>query len=380
MCYVYVCGSTFTFNHFQVTIMECLGKYFVINQVKPKNTNLMMNIDGSEESRFYAVINQSAILDSSKATDSANAKLVYLIKNDTEEHTSQINSNDISSNDPEDMKRDLETTNCNKHFHFELDIRKTEAAKLKLERNILEEEKINKRNIPYSISTYFFALLQKAFKVEYLVNECQHMLDINSKQLTIIGKLGNKINKSIFACSINSLVKSKLTEAQVKTVKLFLPPVYEIPKQFDAKILLAKYLEQFYGSSKQLKTLQDFYLALNFQHINGELPLTTFYEMVKDSETEQRDEIHDKHRFENICNYIIYIYALNHYQFHYDLCRLDREIENLLVTDRIDHTKSLTLLDKTKIYYVPRNSSFYAYKNNQLLKAFTMTSLFCELI
>ena len=152
--------------------------------------------------------------------------------------------------------------------------------------------------------------------------------------------------------------------------------MYEIPKQFDAKLLLAKYIEQYYGTKEELRTLQEFFLALNFQHINGDLPLTSFCELVECSEAKTNDKISDKQRFVNICNYIVYIYALNHYQYCYDLCRLDREIENLLVTKQTEPSKNLILFDKSKIYYVPRKECFYAYKDNQLLKAFTMTSLF----
>ena len=261
---------------------------------------------------------------------------MYLIRQDNEDKwEGELNTD---KEGVEEMNSNSEKTccYCDKHLHFELDMRKNEAAKRKLEETILDKRESDIKSIPYSISTYFFTLLQKAYTLEYAVEECVKKLDIDARFIALSDKLGDKINKSIFACTVNSLVKNKITEAQVKTVTLFLPPVYEIPKQFDAKILLAKYIEQYYGTKEELRTLQEFFLALNFQHINGDLPLTSFYELVKYSEAKTKDKISDKQRFVNICNYIVYIHALNHYQYCYDLCRLDREIENLLVTKQTE--------------------------------------------
>ena len=111
--------------------MDCLTKYFVLKPVVSKDTQFMMEVDGTAESRFYAVINKSAILDSAKVSDGGKAKLVYLIRQDNEDKwEGELNTD---KEGVEEMNSNSENTccYCDKHLHFELDMRKSEAAKRK---------------------------------------------------------------------------------------------------------------------------------------------------------------------------------------------------------------------------------------------------------
>lgn len=343
-----------------------------------------MEVDGTAESSFYAAINKSDILNSSFTKQNSsvdNARLIYLAYVDED-------SPDDEDADEEEIlvqeEEEEEEFGCDKHLHLERDMRKCDAVREELKRKLVNKRNEAVRNTPYVVSTLAFTLLQKSFALEYAVNACVEKLDRKANVVSVSAEPGDKINKSIFACTVGSLIKNKLTEAQVKTIKLFLPPIYEIPKQFNAKLLLAKYIEQYYGSDgdEDLVKLKDFCLALKFQHVNDEQSLMSFYKLVNDSERCRQKPSSDTQRFIDACNFVVYTYALNFYRSNYEICRLDRELESLWVTSIDDPTEDFILFDKAKIYFVPRNGCFYAYKKETecVLKAFTMSSLFCELI
>lgn len=373
--------------------MDCLTKYFDVKTVKSRIPKLNAEVDGSAESSFYAAINQSTILDTTETIDKGNARLIFLTRTDIEKEEKELEEEEGEVVDGDGRKQqqqqqhnEIECDSDN-HLHLELDMRKCDAARERLRQELLSKREKIQKNTPYSISTVGFSLLQKAFLLEYATNECVKKLDrMVTKRVSESTELGDKINKSIFACTINTLIKNKLTEAEVEAVKLFLPPVYEIPDQFNAKILLAKYVEQYYAAcgdddDNNLRLLKDFYMSLKFHHIDGEQSLYAFYKHVAASERDGRPST-DVQRFTNACNHVVFAIALNYYNFRYDICRLDRELEELLVTETKDCTKDLIRFDKKKIYYVPRKNCFYAIKddNDLLLKSSTMSSLFCELV